>query len=74
MGTLKESILAAEWAGYRWALQHLGATADEVEDACIAYLPEHMSGMFAYAFERGWAMAHEGKAPQAIHSDDPPLP
>ena len=34
METLKESILAAEWAGYHWAQQHLDATADEVEDAC----------------------------------------
>ncbi|MHB8211464.1 MAG: hypothetical protein ACYDDP_08985 [Acidithiobacillus sp.] len=75
MGTLKESILAAEWAGYHWALQHLDATADEVEDACIAYLPEPMSGVLAYAFERGWAMAHEGKTPQqSTHSDDPSLP
>ena len=34
--------------------------ADEVEDACEAYFPEHMSGVLAYAFERGWAMAREG--------------
>ncbi|MDD5375430.1 hypothetical protein [Acidithiobacillus sp.] len=65
METLKESILAAEWAGYRWALQHPDATADEFEDASEAYLPEHMSGVLAYAFERGWAMAREGKTPQS---------
>ena len=74
METLKESILAAEWAGYRWTLQHPDATADQVEDACEAYFPEHMSGVLAYAFERGWAMAREGKTPQPIHSDDPSLP
>ena len=74
METLKERILAAEWAGYHWALQHPDATADELEDAREAYLPEHMSGVLAYAFERGWAMAREGKTPQSIHSDDSSLP
>ncbi|WP_226820121.1 hypothetical protein [Acidithiobacillus ferrooxidans] len=31
METLKERILATEWAGYQWALQHPDATADELE-------------------------------------------
>lgn len=65
METLKESILAAEWAGYHWALQHQNASADEVVSASEAYFPEHMSGVLAYAFERGWAMAREGKMPQS---------
>ena len=74
METLKENILAAEWAGYHWARLPPGAAAQEVADASIAYFPEHMSGVLAYAFERGWAMAHEGKTPQPINPDQPSVP
>ena len=74
METLKESILAAEWTGYHWARQHPDATADQVEDACEAYFPGHLSGVLAYAFERGWAMAREGKTPQPINPDQPSVP
>ena len=74
MEALKERILATEWASYRWALQYPDATADEVEDACEAYFPEHLSGVLAYAFERGCAMAREGKTPQPINPDRPSVP
>lgn len=66
MTTLKETLLAAEWAGYHWAMEHPDATSEDVENACDNYYPQAISGVLAYAFERGWAMAREGKTPEPM--------
>jgi hypothetical protein len=71
METLKERILAAEWAGYHWAKNHPGATAEQVAAACQEIWPESSAGVLIYAFERGWAMSQAGKAPEPL---DPGVP
>ncbi|MBE7563070.1 hypothetical protein H7F10_08920 [Acidithiobacillus sp. HP-6] len=66
MTTLKERLLEAEWAGYHWAMEHPDATREDVENACDNYYPQAISGVLAYAFERGRAMAREGKTPEPM--------
>ena len=70
METLKEKIRAAEWIGYRWARNHPSATAEEARLAADGIWPESRSGVLSYAFERGWAMAREGKVPEPYESPD----
>lgn len=67
MGTgIKQQILEAEWAGYRWGMNHPTATPEEREQAADAKYSNINSGVLSYAFERGAVMALEGKQPEDL--------